>query len=224
MNTALAQFGILFEPGATECLVEKTTHNPVMPESELDVPACVERVRQKDEEAARQLLRHFHPLVIKLVRAHLPRRTSEEDLVQVVFMKVFTNIDQYSGKVPLDHWISRIAVNTCINQLRAEKVRPELRWADMSEEESQVIENLAATAEDLPAAQNLAARELVEKLLEKLSAEDRLILTLLHLEGHTVEEIRQITGWNASLIKVRSFRARHKLRKHLNRLLAEEEP
>ena len=71
-----------------------------MTESELDVVACVERVRQRDEEAARALLNHLYPLVLKLVRAHLPRRTSEEDLAQTVFMKVFASIDQYAGAVP----------------------------------------------------------------------------------------------------------------------------
>src|SRR5512137_1207494 len=102
-----------------------------MEEVALDVPACIERVRQRDEEAARQLLRHLYPLVIKLVRAHLPRRTSEEDLAQTVFMKIFANLDQYSGSVPLEHWVSRISINTCLNQLRLERVRPELRWSDL---------------------------------------------------------------------------------------------
>jgi RNA polymerase sigma-70 factor, ECF subfamily len=59
----------------------------------------------------------------------------------------------------------------------------------------------------------------VTKLLETLSPPDKLVVTLMHLEGRTVEEVRQITGWNKSLIKVRAFRARRKLRKHLDQLL-----
>ena len=102
-----------------------------MSEPGLDVAACVERVRQRDEEAARRLMAHLYPLVLKLVRALLPRRTAEEDLVQTVFMKVFAKLDQYAGDVPLEHWVSRIVVNTCINQLRAERVRTEVRWADL---------------------------------------------------------------------------------------------
>ena len=74
----------------------------VMAEPGLDVAACVERVRQRDEDAARRLLEHLHPLVLKLVRAHRPRRTSEEDLAQMVFVKVFVKLDQYSGRVPLE--------------------------------------------------------------------------------------------------------------------------
>jgi RNA polymerase sigma-70 factor (ECF subfamily) len=55
-------------------------------------------------------------------------------LVQTVFMKVFANLDQYQGRVPVEHWVSRIAVNTCPNALKAEKARPELRWSDLSDE------------------------------------------------------------------------------------------
>jgi RNA polymerase sigma factor (sigma-70 family) len=190
-----------------------------MADAELDVRACVESVRQGDEDAARSLMEHLYPLVLKLVRAHLPRRSSEEDLVQTVFMKVFTKLEQFSGTVPLEHWVSRIAVNTCFNQLQRERVRPELRLADLTEEEEQVVHSLAATQEDLPAGSSLASRELVEKLLVRLKPQDRLVITLLHLEGRSVEETRKATGWSATMVKVRAFRARHKLRKHLEALL-----
>jgi RNA polymerase sigma-70 factor, ECF subfamily len=188
-------------------------------EAGLDVPACVARVRQGDETAACELLAHLHPLVLKLVRAHLPRRTSEEDMVQAVFVKIFTRLSQFSGTVPLEHWVSRIAVNTCIHQISKERVRPEIRYADLSEEEEQVVQALASSSEELSPSQSIASHELVTKLLETLSPPDKLVVTLMHLEGRTVEEVRQITGWNKSLIKVRAFRARRKLRKHLDQLL-----
>jgi RNA polymerase sigma-70 factor (ECF subfamily) len=195
-----------------------------MGEGILDVPACVRRVRQRDEEAARLLLHHLYPFVIKLVRAHLPRRTSEDDLAQTVFMKIFANLDQYSGKVPLEHWVSRIAINTCLNQLRVEKVRPELRWADLTEEEVFVLQSLVSVSDEVHPDEHVASRELVEKLLERLSPEDRLIIRLLHMEGRTVEEIRKITGWKAPLIKVRAFRARRKLRQHFTKLMSQSQP
>jgi RNA polymerase sigma-70 factor (ECF subfamily) len=188
-----------------------------------DMGACLARVRQGDEDSARLLLEQLYPLVIKLVRSHLPRRTSEEDLAQIIFMKVFAKIEQFSGAVPFEHWVSRIAVNTCLNQIQAEKIRPEWRWADLSEDEQRVLESLASTAEEFEhPADHLASRELVEKLLGKLTPRDRLLITLIHLEGHSIEEVRKRTGWNASLIKVRAFRARHKLKKHLLTLMEAE--
>jgi len=195
---------------------------PIMDETQWDAQGCVERVRQGDEDAARELMQRLASLVLKIVRAHRPGRASEEDLVQSVFVKVFAKLDQFSGAVPLEHWVSRIAVNTCINELNRERARPELRWADLSEEQEEVVRTLATSEADLPASQTLAARELVEMLLEKLSASDRLVITLLHLEGRTIEEIRLITGWSRALVKVRAFRARAKLRRHLDSLLREE--
>jgi RNA polymerase sigma factor (sigma-70 family) len=195
-----------------------------MPEPNFDVAACVERVRRRDEDAARALFRHLYPLVARLVRSHLPRRTSQEDLVQTVFMKVFANLDRFSGAVPLEHWVSRIAINTCLNQLAAEKVRPEVRWADLTEEQAAALEAVTAGPEAQDPLQNLAAREIVEKLLAQLPPPERLLLTLMHLESRSVEEVRQITGWNVPLIKVRAFRARRKLRRHFKTLMEERRP
>lgn len=192
-----------------------------MTEPALDVAACVERVRQRDEEAARQLLRHLYPLVIKIVLANLPRRSSEDDLTQIVFMKIFANLDSYSGAVPIEHWVSRIAVNTCLKQIAAEQARPELRFADLGPEQQMVIENLAGMAEELQPGQSLAAGEIVEELLSRLEPRDRLLLTLLHLEGRSPKEVEQITGWNGVVIRVRAFRARRKLKSHLQKLMQE---
>jgi RNA polymerase sigma-70 factor (ECF subfamily) len=202
-------------------LVNETVSEIRRPDNELDVPACLQQVRAGDNAAAETLLRHLYPLVISIVRGHLPRRASEEDLAQMIFVKVFSKLEQFSGTVPLAHWVSRIAVNTCLNALQAERIRPELRWADLTEEEEHVIRSLAATTEDLEPSHSLGARELVTKLLACLPPADRLVVTLLHMEGRSVEEIRERTGWNVSLIKVRAFRARHKLRKHLQALLKE---
>jgi RNA polymerase sigma-70 factor (ECF subfamily) len=98
-----------------------------MQHDSFDEEDSLRRIEQGDEIAAQELLRHFHPFVLKLVRAHLPRRISEEDLVQMIFIKVFHKLNQYTGRMPLEHWISRIAVNTCLNALKAEKIRPEWR-------------------------------------------------------------------------------------------------
>src|SRR6059036_1480347 len=114
-----------------------------------DASALVEAALQHDDEAARALVRQLYPLVAKVVKSHRPRRTSEEDLCQMIFIKVFQKLSQFSGKVPLEHWVSRVAVNTCLSQIESEKVRPELRHADLSIEEQAVIENLASSTDEL---------------------------------------------------------------------------
>jgi RNA polymerase sigma-70 factor (ECF subfamily) len=189
-----------------------------MDEGAFDMADCVLRVRQRDEEAARQLMDRLYPLVLKVVRAHLPQRTSEDDLVQTVFMKVFANIHQYQGRVPLEHWVSRISVNTCLNALKAEKIRPELRWSDLSPETQRVMDSMAADDAGAPDTNGATARELLKKLMARLSPPDRLVVTLLHLEEKSVAQVQALTGWSGPVVKVRAFRARKKLRRLLNQL------
>ena len=178
-----------------------------------DLVGCLERVRDNDQEASRSLVEHLYPLVIRIVRAHLPRRVAEEDLAQEVFIKMFTRLAQYQGAVPFPHWVSRIAVTTCIDHLRSQKRRPEFRWADLSETETDVLEAVTTNESDVAPDDAYSAKELVHKLLDSLSPDDRLVIQFLDLEQKTIAEIAALTGWNQSLIKVRAFRARRKLQK-----------
>ena len=189
-----------------------------------DLAGCLQRVRQRDQSAARALVEHLYPLVIRIVRAHLPRQVAEEDLSQEIFMKMFTRLEQYQGAVPFPHWVSRIAVTTCIDHLRAQKRRPEFRWADLSEDEAEVLDAVLTNESDRAPDDALAARELVNKLLGQLNPADRLVLQLLDLEQKTVAEIHALTGWSSSLIKVRAFRARRKLQKLFQELQRKERP
>ena len=184
--------------------------------------ALVDRARQQDEQAARELVQRLYPLVLRMVRAHRPQRAAEEDLCQMIFIKIFQKLDQFSGTVPLEHWVSRIAVNTCINQIRAEKARPELRHADLSEEQATVIERLSTTAEETSPERAFVARDLVEQLLAGLKPAERLVIDLLYLQQKSVAEIQSGTGWSAALVKVRAFRARQKLKGQLAALEARE--
>ena len=187
-----------------------------------DVAALVAGALRDDEAAARGLVRHLYPFVARLVRSHRPQRAAEEDLCQMIFIKIFQKLGQFSGAVPLEHWVSRIAINTCLNQIAAEKARPELRHADLSEEQAAVIDNLASSSEELGPDRQLAARDLVAHLLQALKPAERLVIDLLYLQQKSVEEIRKLTGWSRPLVKVRAFRARQKLKEQLARIQQKE--
>ena len=177
---------------------------------------------RQDEDAARELVRALYPLVARLVRAHRPTRSAEEDLCQMIFIKIMQKLSQYSGKVPLEHWVSRIAINTCINQIKAERARPELREADLSEEQAAVVRNIAATSEELAPGRSFASRELVEHLMKALKPAERLVIDLLYLQQRSVAEIQKIAGWSSALVKVRAFRARQKMKKQMSIISARE--
>ena len=189
--------------------------------TDAEVAECLARSRKGDEKAILELFHFMYPHVSKLVHANLPVRESAEDLVQQVCIKVMGKLEQFSGKVPFLHWVSRIAVNTCLNQIRHEKRRPEVRLADLSENEASVVEHLASSPGELDASDQVAAKELVDKLLGGLRPDDRLLMRLMYLEGRHVDDIAGLTGWNRSLIKVRAFRARAQLRRRYLLLMKE---
>ncbi|MES2506990.1 MAG: RNA polymerase sigma factor [Verrucomicrobiota bacterium] len=184
-----------------------------MPDA-FEVQDCLQRVRSGDAAAAETLVVHLHPLVRRLVRNHLPRRESEEDLMQEVYVKLFQKLGSYRERdsIPFEHWVSRLTVRTCLDALRAEKARPEWRFADLSEGEADWMDYLLNRHAEPPATPGVDARAVVARLLALLSPSDRLVLTLLDLEERSTHEIAQITGWTRPMVKMRAMRARHKLR------------
>lgn len=190
-----------------------------MGESSFDWSECLRRVRQQDPEAACRLVEQLYPHVLRIIATRLPRRESCEDLAQEIFLKMFTNLEQYRGEVPFEHWVSRIAVNHCLNALRAQRSRPEWRWADLSSEQADALDAALASASDTPdPSRAMAAKELVDKLLDTLEPVDRWLIRLLELEERSLEEVQELTGWSSTRIRVRAFRARRRLNKNFHRL------
>ena len=118
---------------------------------------------------------------------------------------------RYDDKRPLENWISRLALNVCLNALRSRKRRPEWRWSDFTESEQAAIDSLLdrSAAQSAPDAD---AHAILRKLLDTLCPKDRVVVQLLHLEEKSIAEVSALTGWNSTVIKVRAFRARKKLR------------
>ena len=190
-----------------------------MPDESFDEQTCLRRIAKGDEMRRAIFFATFTPSSRVWWPRICPRRMSQEDLTQMIFIKIFQNLDSYAGKVPLQHWISRVAVNTCLNELRAEKRRPEWRLSDFDPETSAAIERLARTETDFASPDDeRVAKELLNRLLAQLSPEDRLLVTLLHLEERSVQEIHLLTGWSRAAIRVRAFRARAKMKKMLGKI------
>jgi RNA polymerase sigma-70 factor (ECF subfamily) len=98
-------------------------------------------------------------------------------------------------------------------------VRKLIYESDFSEDDALRLRNSEAAMDQGPSVEGeLARRDYVVKLLEKLPAEDRTLMLLKEVEGHSVEELAQMTGLNQNTIKVKLFRARQKLLKAAERL------
>jgi RNA polymerase sigma-70 factor, ECF subfamily len=192
---------------------------PVLPDLPASDTACVDGVRRGDTEAAEALVRRFEPQVRRLVRAHRPRAVPEDDLVQEVFLAVFTRLDHYRERdgIPFAHWLARLTINLCRDALRSERRRRPT--PSLSPQALQWIGSLVADPAP-PVDEVLAARAAVEALLSQLPPDDRLLLTLLSLEERSLEEVAALTGRNRTVLKVRAFRARRRLQDAARRLLA----
>jgi RNA polymerase sigma-70 factor (ECF subfamily) len=189
-----------------------------MDEKAIDVDGCLRRWKEGDEAAAEELIRHLFPVISKIVRIHLPRRDDEKDLVQEILMKTFAKLHQYKGDAPITHWVSRLALTTCLDRLRAQKIRPEIRRADLTPEESDTFDAVWLTGSSPDAREAIEARDLVDKILSSLSPEDRSLILMVDLEGRSLQEISETTGWSISKIKMRLFRVRPQLRQMIQKL------
>ena len=168
------------------------------------------RVRQRDEAAARELVNQLYPLVARVVNSHLPRRDDPEDLMQEVFLKMFSRLEQFRGDAPFEHWVGRVALTTCLDRLRRQQVRPELRWSDLSENEQNALSNIAEERDPVDS-DSPSALGLVERLLDQLPAQDAWLIRQVELGYKTLVEVCASTGWNSGAARVRLFRARRKL-------------
>jgi RNA polymerase sigma-70 factor (ECF subfamily) len=196
----------------------------MMDDTTKDLDALLAGVRAGDADAATSLVEHLYPVVMAVVHRRRPATTAPEDMAQEVFLKLFTGLPRFrGGGGSLEAWARRVAFTTCLNQLRHEARRPELRWSDLTPDQTACLEPLPEGGASGGAQDRAAARELVAALLGQLPAADRLLLELMDLEERPMTEICRLTGWSAVNVRVRCFRARRRLRAALGKLLTEHE-
>jgi RNA polymerase sigma-70 factor (ECF subfamily) len=174
-------------------------------------------VLKGDAASFEPLIEKYSPRVFATARRYARRESEVEDIVQEVWLKAFQKLSSYRGEAPFEHWLMRLAVRTCYDFLRSHQRNRESAFSELSESEGDWLERLVNQPE--AASENAeAARQLIERLLERLSPAGRLIITLLEIEERPVKEISKLTGWSVPLVKVRAFRARAEMRKLLARI------
>ena len=173
-----------------------------------------------DQAAGKALIDAFYPFVISLIRKHVADFGVVEDLTQQTFVRCLTKADQWQMDRPLEPWLARIAINLCRDYFRSRRGKRELRWSDLSENEQAAMEATLQTSESEAEADVLSqeSKTLMFRLLDTLNADDRMVLSLLYLENQTTDQVARVSGWSRTLVKVRAFRARRKLRKAFEQL------
>src|ERR1700728_313174 len=184
-----------------------------------DEAALVRRVQAKDEIAFREIVERYQAKVFSIIYGILRNRNDAEDIAQQVFAKVYFSIKNFDFRSSLLTWIYKITVNECYDYLRKKRVRKLVYESDFSADDSARMQNSEPATDQAPAVdRRLAQHDLILKLLSKISEEDRSLILLKEVEGHSVEELSAMTGMNENTIKVKLFRARQKLVKAAHRL------
>jgi len=181
--------------------------------------ALVRRIQARDEFAFREIVERYQAKIFSIIYGILRNHNDAEDIAQQVFAKIYFSIGNFDFRSSLLTWIYKITVNECYDYLRKKRVRKLVYESDFSEEDALRMENSdTATDQHTPVDTALAQRDLILKLLDKLSEEDRMLILLKEVEGHSVEELSRMTRMNENTIKVKLFRARQKLLKASQRL------
>ncbi|HEY0081220.1 MAG TPA: sigma-70 family RNA polymerase sigma factor [Pyrinomonadaceae bacterium] len=189
-----------------------------------DVPdvELVSRVVAGDADAFEELFNRHRRRVSLIAGRFFRQRQQIEEIVQESFMKAYFALPEFANgqENSFASWIARIAFNACYDELRRMKRRPESAAGDISEEEEAWLKTQlrsSGAGDDVEAA--TIARDLADKLLARLSPEDRLLLVMLDVEGMSVAEIGESNRWSISKVKVRAHRARAHLRRVLERFV-----
>jgi RNA polymerase sigma-70 factor (ECF subfamily) len=164
-----------------------------------DILACLDG----DEEAFVKLVRRYETEITKLMWRFSRNPAVCEELIQNVFVEAYFSLKSYRGKAPFLYWLRKIAVRVGYKYWKEQaktKVNISLDEFDIAQvEETDTIDSSAAA-------------QILHELLARLSAADRLVLTLMYFEQCGTKEIAARMGWSRAMVKMRAFRARQKLR------------
>ena len=131
-----------------------------------------------------------------------------EEIMQDSFLKAFTKLDSYSGKVTFGAWLKKIVVNTSINEFK----KTNKYQFDRLEEVTEIVD----TNENDAILWNELKAEQILKTMQSLKSNYKIILTLFFIEGYDLEEISAILNITNENCRTTMSRAKESLRKKLN--------
>src|ERR1700748_2813113 len=161
-------------PAAAEQPREDATKKLRVDHRNSEEAALVRRVQARDKMAFREIVERYQAKVFSIIYGILRNHNDAEDIAQQVFAKIYFSIQSFDFRSSLLTWIYKITVNECYDYLRKKRVRKLVYESDFSEEDPQRMQNSETASGQAPAVDTqLARKDLVLKLLAKLSNEDR---------------------------------------------------
>lgn len=187
------------------------------------VLAAVKRVLDGDTEAFAVILHAYERLVAATLARRLPAAEVQE-VAQDTFLRAYRALPGFRHDAPFRAWILKIARLAAMDHYRRRYRRRDIVMSDFDESGSIGVEHAAQAVQsqlDDDARRRDDARQLLAVAMERLSPEDRAVLTLVELEEVPMAEAAEQLGCGLSAVKVRAFRARKRLKRHVEDILAE---
>jgi RNA polymerase sigma-70 factor (ECF subfamily) len=179
----------------------------------IDEHALLQRIRAGSTDEFAELVRRYQARVFAILSRYERDAQRVEDLAQETFVKAWRALHQFDGRAPFEHWLSRIAVHVAIDHVRARRDR-EVRFSDLGDDAVEWLQESEPAGGPKPQ----DAREILDLAMQQLSAEDRVVLTMLEIEEYSVKEICERTGLSNIAVRVRAYRARARLKQALEEL------
>lgn len=204
----------------SENFQQPTPESPVDPEEE---QALIDRIVQGRVDDFALLLGRYQGYVCKILSGLLPAELVT-DMAHEVFVEAFRSLAGYQRRTAFKHWLAGIALKRCQDHWRHRYRRRETPLSTLAEEHQSWLDAVLADEAGAIHARNEAeaeAREILSLALATLSPKDRLVVTLVHLEGCSVRETAAMLGISSINVKVRAHRSRKALRTFITALLVE---
>ena len=157
-----------------------------------------------DEQAYARLVRRYQSDIADQMWRFSRQVSVAEELVQEVFVEAYFSLAKFRGQSPLLHWLRRIATRVGYRYWKHEARR---------RARSAALEAWSMVREPQADPHPEEAGAIVHQVLAQLPPRDRLVLTLIYLQGCSVAETSDRTGWSQTMVKVQAHRARKKLKK-----------
>src|SRR3954470_18858680 len=171
----------------------------------------IEKARSGDDAAFNLVVNAYRKRILGTIARLIGRPEDVEDVGQEVFLRLYYSLDQLRTPEVFEPWLYRLTVNAAYDYLRRQKRRPEHRMSDLSEQQVMLADAAAGGKVTQEAQRRTNLKEFVDALLDSVSEEDRLLLTLKEVEGLSLKELEQVYQVNENALKVRLFRARQRV-------------
>lgn len=179
-----------------------------------DVQQLIKEAQKGNLEAFGSLIEQHERLVYNIAYRMFSNPEDVKDISQEVFLKVYRYLGKFDGKASFSTWLYRIAVNTCIDELRKRQGKETISL-DMENDngestlKSQYADNSPGVEEQIISNEGF---DRLKKAMNKLSYEHKTVITLRDIEGLSYSEISEITEVSQGTVKSRLARARKALK------------